>query len=342
MNAIKIGLIGGSGLGQALTDGADGRRHAVDTPFGPPSDDIIETTVEGVPALLLSRHGPGHLLNPSAVPYRANLFALKKLGCTHVLASGAVGSLREDFRPRELAVPDQIIDKTARRPGTFYEAAAVHVEMAEPFCPVLRKLLLEAAGDATVHNGGTYICMEGPAFGTRAESLMHRLWGGDLIGMTAMPEAKLAKEAELPYAHISLITDYDAWRVPPPPPEGEPVAKPDPSALLKEIIGNLNAATGAALELMRRAVGPDGAAGRRAGIVPGPAGVGPGDLVGQGVDPEGGGRAAGRAVGPALLGAPRRAVLISGRESSTAPAAVPPAARTGRPPCRTPPARRAN
>lgn len=255
MDAIKIGLIGGSGLGKAITDGVEGQRHTVDTPFGPPSDDIIETTVEGTPALLLSRHGPGHLLNPSAVPYRANLFALKKLGCTHVLASGAVGSLREDFRPRELVVPDQIIDKTMRRPGTFYEAAAVHVEMAEPFCPVLRKLLLEAAGDATVHNGGTYVCMEGPAFSTRAESLMHRLWGGDLIGMTAMPEAKLAREAELPYAHISLVTDYDSWRLPPAPQEGEPVEKPDPSALLKEIISNLNAATAAALELMRRTVG---------------------------------------------------------------------------------------
>ena len=258
MDAIKIGLIGGSGLGQALTDGAEGRRHAVETPFGRPSGEIIETTVEGVPALLLGRHGPGHRLNPSAVPYRANLFALKKLGCTHVLASGAVGSLREDYRPRDLVVPDQIIDKTMRRPGTFYESAAVHVEMAEPFCPVLRKLLLEAAGDATVHDGGTYVCMEGPAFSTRAESLMHRLWGGDLIGMTAMPEAKLAREAELPYAQVSLVTDYDSWRLPPTPPkpaEGEAVEKPDPSVLLKEIIGNLKAATAAAMVLMRRTVG---------------------------------------------------------------------------------------
>ena len=255
MDAIKIGLIGGSGLGHALVGGAEGQRHAVETPFGRPSDGIVETTVEGVPALLLSRHGPGHLLNPAAVPYRANLFALKKLGCTHVLASGAVGSLREEYRPRELVVPDQIIDRTMRRPGTFYEGAAVHVEMAEPFCPVLRKLLLEAAGDATVHDGGTYICMEGPAFSTRAESLMHRLWGGDLIGMTAMPEAKLAKEAELPYAQISLVTDYDSWRLPPKPAEGQPVDKPDPSVLLKEIIGNLQAATAAAMVLMRRTVG---------------------------------------------------------------------------------------
>src|SRR6266849_3266320 len=141
MGDIKIGLIGGSGLGASLAANNHGKRHDLDTPFGKPSDAIIELDWHGVPVLLLSRHGPGHLLNPSQVPYRANIFALKKLGCTHIIASGAVGSLREEFKPRDLVIPDQIIDKTSKRPATFYEHAAVHVEFAEPFCPVLRRIL---------------------------------------------------------------------------------------------------------------------------------------------------------------------------------------------------------
>src|SRR4051794_35236054 len=195
-DGIKIGLIGGSGLGAALAQSTEGARHEVETPFGRPSDVIIETAWAGVPVLLLNRHGAGHLLNPSSVPYRANIFALKQLGCTHVIASGAVGSLREEFRPRDLVIPDQVIDKTHKRANTFYEKAAVHVEFAEPFCPVLRQILMEAGGGASptlqdastyqVHGRGCYVCMEGPAFSSRAESLMHRLWGGDLIGMTAM------------------------------------------------------------------------------------------------------------------------------------------------------------
>ena len=284
---LKIGLIGGSGLGEALTGGAAGTSHHPDTPFGAPSGPIVEAEIEGVPALLLARHGEGHALNPSAVPYRANLFALKMLGCTHVLAGGAVGSLRDEFRPRDLVVPDQIIDKTRRRPGTFYESAAVHVEFAEPFCPALRRLLNDAGADLksemsdsksemsdskseiprpAVHDGGCYVCMEGPAFGTRAESLMHRLWGGDLIGMTLMPEAKLAREAELPYAAVCLVTDYDSWKRPGPPTATNPAAPPfpgadpaksrppEPQALLDEIVGNLQAATDAAVALLRRAV----------------------------------------------------------------------------------------
>jgi 5'-methylthioadenosine phosphorylase len=269
MDLLKIGLIGGTGLGQALA-ATEGTRHEIDTPFGRPSDAIIETTWRGVSVLVLSRHGPGHLLNPSQVPFRANVFALKQLGCTHILASGAVGSLREEFKPRDLVIPDQIIDRTYRRTGTFFEKAAVHVEFAEPFCPVLRQILLEASKEGsgfsgqgsagaqaepgtlnrepfTVHDRGCYVCMEGPAFSTRAESLMHRLWGGDLIGMTAMPEAKLAKEAELPYALLSLVTDYDCWR-------NKPAEKTDQQELLKEILGNLQAATQNAIALMKRAV----------------------------------------------------------------------------------------
>lgn len=251
MSDIRIGLIGGSGLGAALASQNSGTRHDLDTPFGKPSDAIVETTWAGVKVFILNRHGPGHLLNPSQVPYRANIFALKQLGCTHIIASGAVGSLREEFQPRHLVIPDQIIDKTHRRPGTFFEHAAVHVEFAEPFCPVLRQILLEAAGDLTVHNRGCYVAMEGPAFSTRAESLMHRLWGGDLIGMTAMPEAKLAREAEIAYALVALVTDYDCWRA---KPQKEQQEKPDPFALLREIIANLEAATANAIRLMQRAV----------------------------------------------------------------------------------------
>ena len=255
MSDLRVGLIGGTGLGDAL--GVEGgTRHEIDTPFGRPSDAIVEGDWAGVPVLLLARHGPGHLLNPSQVPFRANIFALKKLGCTHILASGAVGSLREEFKPKSLVIPSQVIDRTTRRAGTFFEHAAVHVEFAEPFCPLLRQTLLEAKGEGVdVHDGGCYVAMEGPAFSTRAESLMHRLWGGDLIGMTAMPEAKLAREAEIPYALIALVTDYDCWRSKPPLPDAkEQQEKVDPHLLLKEIIGNLRAATQNAVALMKRAV----------------------------------------------------------------------------------------
>ncbi len=265
---IKVGLIGGTGLGEAL--GAEvGTRHEIETPFGKTSDAIIETTWAGVPVFAISRHGDGHLLNPSQVPYRANIFALKALGVTHILASGAVGSLREEFRPRDLVIADQVIDRTSKRTSTFYENAAVHVEFAEPFCPVLRRILLESATAevrastegtreqlSKVHDRGCYVCMEGPAFSTRAESLMHRLWGGDLIGMTAMPEAKLAKEAEISYALIALVTDYDCWRQKPPAGgENKEEKKPDRFSLLQEIIGNVEAASENAIALMRAAVG---------------------------------------------------------------------------------------
>jgi 5'-methylthioadenosine phosphorylase len=269
MNELKIGLIGGTGLGQALAATTEGTRHELDTPFGRPSDAIIETSWAGVPVLILSRHGPGHLINPTQINTRANIFALKQLGCTHIIASGAVGSLREEYKPRDLVIPDQVIDKTHKRANTFFERAAVHVEFAEPFCPVLRQTLLDArsadgqSGPAhAVHDRGCYVCMEGPAFSTRAESLMHRLWGGDLIGMTAMPEAKLAKEAEISYALVALVTDYDCWRSKPAitpagtdaPSGGPQPAKPDPHELLREILANVHAATHNAVELMKRAV----------------------------------------------------------------------------------------
>lgn len=258
----RIGIIGGSGLGQAFAaqagnvpeyHGGDGGRDYeeanVSTPFGSTSGPILLSRWEGVEIAFLSRHGPGHLLNPSVVPYRANIYALKSLGVTHILASGATGSLQEHIHPGHLVICDQVIDKTTRRENTFFDSGLVaHVEFAEPFCPLLRALLIEAgtAAGVTVHAGGTYVCMEGPAFSTVAESRMHRQWGGDLIGMTCLPEAKLAREAEMCYALIALPTDYDCWR---PHPAGA-----DRLALLKEIVGNLDAATRQAIALLRAAV----------------------------------------------------------------------------------------
>jgi 5'-methylthioadenosine phosphorylase len=252
MPDIRIGLIGGTGLGEAL--GAEsGQRHDIETPFGPTSSSIVTTRLGEVDVAILKRHGEGHVFNPSAVPYRANIYALKTLGVTHIVASGATGSLREHIKPRDLVIPDQIIDKTCKRANTFYEHAAVHVEFAEPFCPVMRRWLLAAGSkllaqesNLRIHDGGCYVCMEGPAFSTRAESHMHRAWGGDLIGMTAMPEAKLAREAEIAYASICLPTDYDCWR-----PHASGVA---PQTLLAEIISHLQAATINSVKLLKLAL----------------------------------------------------------------------------------------
>ncbi len=244
-----IGVIGGTGLGEALFGETGGEMHDITTPFGRPSAPVRVVRWHGLDVALLPRHGEGHVLNPSQVPYRANIYALKALGVTHVLASGAVGSLREHIQPRHLVIVDQVIDRTYRRTPTFFdEGLAVHVEFAQPFCPQLRALLQSVAGRVatTVHSSGTYVCMEGPAFSTVAESLRHRSEGGDLIGMTALPEAKLAREAEMSYALVALVTDYDCWR--PHEPGGTP------QALLAEIIGNLKAATAHALTLIRAAI----------------------------------------------------------------------------------------
>ena len=242
-----IGLIGGTGLGQALLQEVQGQSRTITTPFGEPSAPIIQTTWQGIDVAFLPRHGLHHTLSPTAVPYRANICALKSLGVTRILASGATGSLREEIRPKDLVVPDQLIDKTSRRTATFFDepGIAVHVEFAEPFCPTLRQALIRAGEqiDATIHDGGTYVCMEGPAFSTVAESRMHRAWGGDLIGMTCMPEAKLAREAEMCYALIALPTDYDCWR-----PHDKTA---DAGALLREIIGNLEQATKNSVALIK-------------------------------------------------------------------------------------------
>ena len=244
-----IGLIGGTGLGEALFGDTHTEEHHVDTPFGKPSGPLRVVDWHGSTIALLARHGDGHVLNPSQVPYRANIYALKSLGVTHIIASGAVGSLREEIKPRDLVIVDQVIDKTCRRTPTFFdEGLAVHVELAEPFCPDLRNRLLAVADrvGTTVHRTGTYVCMEGPAFSTIAESRIHRTWGGDLIGMTAMPEAKLAREAEICYALVALVTDYDCWK-----PHQPGV---DKQKLLAEIVAHLKAATANAVTLMRAAV----------------------------------------------------------------------------------------
>jgi len=249
MARVKVGIIGGSGLGESLCGKTDGEKVGMDTPFGKPSSDIIQANWQGTDVAVLNRHGEGHMIPPGSVNYRANIFAMKELGCTHIIASGAVGSLRENIAPKHLVIADQVIDKTTRRVGTFFEDLAAHVEFSSPFCPVLREHLLGCAPavDTTVHDGGTYVCMEGPAFSTRAESEMHRAWGGDLIGMTVMPEAKLAREAEIAYALVALPSDYDCWRPAP--------TELDKHRLLKEIIGNLIEATGNAIELIKAAVG---------------------------------------------------------------------------------------
>ncbi len=245
----SIGIIGGSGLGDAL-GAKKGASQWVQTPFGLPSSEIVTTQWHGVSVSILQRHGLGHVYGPSQVPYRANMFALKQLGVTHIIASGATGSLREEIEPGHLVIVDQMIDRTYCRPNTFYEQAAVHVELAEPFCPIMRRWLADAAGripELTVHETGTYVCIEGPAFSTQAESRMYRTWGGDVIGMTACPEAKLAREAEMAYALVALPTDYDCWR---PHRAGQP-----PQELLLQIIGNLKKATEHSVRLITAALG---------------------------------------------------------------------------------------
>jgi 5'-methylthioadenosine phosphorylase len=238
-----LGIIGGTGMAEALGALGAGEHHRVDTPFGPPSSPITIVELGGAPVALLPRHGEGHRYPPGKVPYRANIFALKAVGVTHLLATSAAGSLREEIRPGELVVPDQIIDRTVRRESTFFEDLAVHVELALPFCNSLRKVLLSARAESKVHDGATYVCMEGPQFSTRAESDLHRAWGAQLIGMTLMPEAKLAREAELCYAAVNLVTDYDCWRPHP--------TELGAQELIEEIVTNLRTTTGAALALLK-------------------------------------------------------------------------------------------
>ena len=209
----KVGVIGGTGLYEI--DGmTDIEEVNIKTPFGNPSDSIIVGTLGETRVAFLPRHGRGHRINPTELPARANIYALKSMGIEWIIAINSAGSFREDVKPRELVIPDQVIDRTRNRTNSFFgDGIVVHMPFAEPFCPTLSQILHHAARDAgaAVHKGGTFIAMEGPQFSTRAESRLYRSWGADIIGMTVLPEAKLAREAEICYATIACVTDYDSW-----------------------------------------------------------------------------------------------------------------------------------
>ena len=246
MSEELVGIIGGTGLGDALAEHiVDAEFHDVDTPFGRPSTAIMVGRIGQRRVAFLNRHGKGHKFSPGEVPFAANIFALKKLGVHTVIGSGAVGSLREEIAPGNLVIVDQFIDKTFKRLNSFFGGfGAVHCEMAQPVCGRVREILIETSKgiDIKTHPKGTYVCMEGPQFSTRAESLMHQSWGADLIGMTGMPEAKLAREAQICYVLVGLASDYDCWR----PHEGGKSRK----TLLEEIIANMKATTDNCLKLI--------------------------------------------------------------------------------------------
>ena len=209
-----LGIIGGSGLYNI--EGLENKEWiSIDSPWGSPSDSILFAEINGIKLRFLPRHGRGHNLTPSDINYRANIDVLKRAGCTDLLSLSAVGSLREDYRPGDFVVIDQFIDRTFKREKTFFGKGLVaHVSLANPVCNRLAELVFKAAHSTgvKVHNRGTYLVMEGPQFSTKAESNLYRSWGCDVIGMTNMPEAKLAREAELPYASVGMVTDYDCWR----------------------------------------------------------------------------------------------------------------------------------
>jgi 5'-methylthioadenosine phosphorylase len=210
---ITLGVIGGSGLYQ-MGGMNTGEWVTVETPFGPPSDDYFVGEFGGVRMVFLPRHGRGHRLLPSELNFRANIYGMKKLGVERLIAVSAVGSLKKDIAPGDIVIPDQFIDRTYGRISTFFGRGIVaHVSFADPLCRDLSRLLAEVGREvgATIHAGGTYVCMEGPQFSTRAESFLYRSWGADIIGMTNLQEAKLAREAELCFATLALATDYDCW-----------------------------------------------------------------------------------------------------------------------------------
>lgn len=210
----RVGLIGGSGV-YDLTGLEDTREEKLETPFGRPSDSYFMGSLGGVPVAFFSRHGRGHRYGPTDINYRANICGFKILGCDAILSVSAVGSLKEEYAPRHAVVPGQFIDRTRHRPDTFFgDGVVAHIAFADPVCPALSAVLETSARDCglTVHRGGTYVCMEGPQFSTRAEALLYRGWGADVVGMTNLTEAKLAREAEMCYAPLALVTDYDCWR----------------------------------------------------------------------------------------------------------------------------------
>ncbi|NWF91508.1 MAG: S-methyl-5'-thioadenosine phosphorylase [Syntrophaceae bacterium] len=208
-----VGIIGGSGL-YAMEGLEEVETISLTTPFGEPSDSFAIGHTEGVKVVFLPRHGWGHRIQPSSVNSRANIYGMKTLGAEWIIGVSAVGSMKETIHPGDMVILDQFIDRTAGRPNTFFSEGIVgHVSFADPVCPVLGRILFESAKEvgATVHKGGTYLCIEGPQFSTRAESRLYRTWGVDIIGMTNLPEARLAREAEICYATIALVTDYDCW-----------------------------------------------------------------------------------------------------------------------------------
>lgn len=216
MTTVKIGIIGGSGL-YKMDALKDVREVSLDTPFGSPSDALILGTLEGTEVAFLARHGRGHHFLPTELPFRANIHALKQLGVEYIISASAVGSLKAEVKPLDLVIPDQFIDRTKERIATFFgEGIVAHVAFGDPICPQLAEILGDAVAslnlpEVTLHRGGTYICMEGPAFSTKAESNLYRSWGATVIGMTNLTEAKLAREAEIAYATLALVTDYDCW-----------------------------------------------------------------------------------------------------------------------------------
>ena len=216
MTPVRIGILGGSGL-YRMEGLTDVREQVVETPFGAPSDALLLGKLDGIDVAFLARHGRGHGLIPSQIPFRANVYAMKSLGVQYLLSVSAVGSMREEIAPLDMVLPDQFIDFTRQRAGTFFgDGAVAHVSLADPVCPVLRGVMADAFADAgfadvRLHRDGTYVCIEGPAFSTRAESNWYRTLGASVIGMTNMPEARLAREAEIAYATLALATDWDCW-----------------------------------------------------------------------------------------------------------------------------------
>jgi len=241
---MRIGIIGGSGLYEMM--GLERVQEVLpETPFGTPSDPIVLGVLDGVEVCFLPRHGRGHRISPSELPARANIYALKFLGVERIVSVSAVGSLKEEYRPRDIVVPDQLIDRTKGRPSTFFEGGIVaHIAFAEPFCGDTRRALVSACREvgAPVHDGGTYVVIEGPAFSTRAESFLYRSWGADIIGMTALPEAKLAREAEICYATLAFVTDYDCWH-----PEHD-------SVTVEMVLENLRRSAETALRVLRTVI----------------------------------------------------------------------------------------
>lgn len=216
MTQVKIGIIGGSGLYnmEALKEVEE---VEIATPFGAPSDALILGTLDGTRVAFLARHGRNHRLMPSELPFRANIYAMKSLGVEYLISASAVGSLQAEAKPLDMVIPDQFIDRTKGRVSTFFgEGIVAHISFGDPICPHLANVLADSIAsldlsDVTLHRGGTYVCMEGPAFSTKAESHLYRSWGATIIGMTNLPEAKLAREAEIAYATLALVTDYDCW-----------------------------------------------------------------------------------------------------------------------------------